>query len=69
MPLCNDAPPGLFTDDVCRVPALTNFSIVCWMRWEETLRMAGSAGAIKHLNQCGLAKGDYYSLLFVYRLP
>jgi hypothetical protein len=66
MPLCHDAPPGLFTDDVCRVPALTNF------QW-----FAGCVGkkrcewpdqpTIKHLNQRGLAKGDYYSLLFAYR--
>jgi hypothetical protein len=43
MPLCNDAVTGLFTDDVCRVPTFTNFSMLCWMHWEETLRMAGSA--------------------------
>ena len=66
MPLCNDAVPGLFTEHICRVPTLTNFSKVFWMRWEETLRMAGSAGD-KASESMRFAKGDYYSLLFVYR--
>jgi hypothetical protein len=40
MPLRNDAAQTFFTDNVCRVPTLTNFSMVCWMGWEETLLMA-----------------------------
>src|ERR1700756_3373240 len=39
IPCVDAAAPGLFTESVLRVPKLTSFSSVCWMRSAETALM------------------------------
>src|ERR1700756_4141561 len=39
IPCAEVAAPGLFTESVLRVPKLTSFSSVCWMRSAETALM------------------------------